>query len=149
LLEKLSVNSGWSDQVKLQIKHSGLLRHARLLTYTEDDPNQWDHAAEMIETIIDEDPQKAFAPNVNLVILDIHIASGEFATAQFLAERLQHLQLNDYDRAEILKRQVITSCGLKDLDKARAAYAGLSKDYPLNPALAEAKQAIMQTFGNQ
>jgi len=149
LLDKLAGASGASDGAKLQIKHSGLLRHARLLTEVEDDPNQWDHAAAMIETIIAEDPSKAFAPNVNLVALDVHLAAGEFAAAMFLAERLQHLQLNDYDRAEILTRQVIASCGLKDLDKARAAYASLSKDYPRSPAISEAKQAIMQTFGNQ
>lgn len=149
LLDRAAGASGASDQVKSQIKHSGLLRHARFLAETRDDPNQWDHAVAMIETIIEEDPAKAFAPNVNLVTLDIHLAAGQFAAALFLAERLAHLQLNDYDRAEILTRQVIASCGLKDLDKARSTYASLSKDYPNSPMISEAKQAIMQTFGNQ
>ena len=86
---------------------------------------------------------------VNLVALDIHLARKEFEPALYLAERLQHLQLNDYDRAEILTRHVVASCGLKDLDRARSGYAKLSRDYPYSPALSEAKKAIMQTFGQQ
>ncbi|UCE47140.1 MAG: hypothetical protein JSW47_16220, partial [Phycisphaerales bacterium] len=147
LLGRLAGASDASGQVKQQIKHSGLLRHARLLADIDDDPNQWDHAVGMIDTIIAEDPAKAFAPNVNLVILDIHLAAKEFRAALYLAERLGHLQLNDYDRAEILTRHVVASCGLKDLDKARSAYARLSRDYPYSPALSDAKKAIMQTFG--
>jgi len=149
LIGKLAGDSDVSGKVKREIKHSGLIRHARLLAQTQDDPNELDHAAAMIETIIAEDPAKVFAPNVNLVTLDVHLATGEFAAAMYLAERLQHLRLNDYDRAEILTRQVIASCGLKDLDAARAVYARLSSDYPRSPALSEAKKAIMQTFGRQ
>jgi hypothetical protein len=148
LIDGLAGAAGVPDQVKLQIKHSGLLRHAKLLAETQDDPNQWDHAAAMVETVVSEDPAKAFSPNVNLVTLDIHLAAGEFAAALYLAERLQHLQLNDYDRAEVLKRKVMASCGLKDLGRARSAYVILTKDYPRSPAISEAKQAIMQTFGN-
>ncbi len=149
LIDKLSRASDASDRVSSEVKHSGLLRHARLLAETQDDPNQWDHAAAMIQTIIAEDPSKAFSPNVNLVSLDIHLAAGEFAAALYLAERLQNLQLNDYDRAEVLKRKVMASCGLGDLDRARSAYVILSKDYPRSPAISEAKQAIMQTFGKR
>jgi len=149
LLARLGGASDPAARVKQAIKHSGLIRHARLLAEIEDDPNQLDHAAEMIETIITEDPEKIFAPNVNLVVIDIHLARYEFEPALYLAERLQHLQLNDYDRAEILTRQVIASCGLKDLERARTGYAKLSKDYPHSPALSEAKKAIMQTFGKQ
>jgi hypothetical protein len=57
--------------------------------------------------------------------------------------------LNDYDRAEVLTRQVVASCGLKDVEKARSVYAQLSRDYPYSPAIADAKNAIMQTFGRQ
>ncbi|MHC4567407.1 MAG: PKD domain-containing protein, partial [Planctomycetota bacterium] len=134
---------------EIKIKHSGMIRHARLLAETEDDPNELDHASAMIETLIAEDAAKVFSPNVNLVALDIHLARREFEPALYLAERLQHLQLNDYDRAEILTRHVVASCGLKDLDRARTGYAKLSKDYPYSPALSDAKKAIMQTFGQR
>ncbi|MEA3225998.1 MAG: hypothetical protein U9Q07_08610, partial [Planctomycetota bacterium] len=149
LIQKFSGYSADSGKVKQEIKHSGLIRRARLLAETQDDPNQWNHATTMIETIIAEDPAKVFAPNVNLVKLDIHLARKEFAAALHLTERLRHLRLNDYDRAEILTRQVIASCGMKDFDKARNVYAQLSKDYPYSPVIAKAKKAIMQTFGRQ
>ncbi len=149
LIQKFSGSSPASGKVKQQIKHAGLVRRARLLAEMQDDPNQWDHAATLIEAIIAEDPTKVFAPNVNLVKLDINLARKEFAAALHLSERLGHLQLNDYDRAEVLTRQVVASCGMKDLDKARSVYAQLSKDYPYSPAIAQAKRAIMQTFGQR
>ncbi|MBL7185647.1 MAG: PKD domain-containing protein [Phycisphaerae bacterium] len=149
LIQKFAGSAAASDKVRQQIKHSGLVRRARLLAETQNDPNQWDNAMTMIETIVAEAPAKTFAPNVNLVKLDIYLARKEFAAAMHLTERLRHLQLNDYDRAEVLARQVIASCGLKDMDKARSVYAQLSKDYAYSPALAEAKKAIMQTFGRQ
>ena len=149
LIDKLGGTSDPSGRVKQAIKHSGLIRHARLLAEIEDDPNQLDHASAMIETMITEDAEKVFAPNVNLVVIDIHLARDEFEPALYLAERLQHLQLNDYDRAEILTRHVVASCGLRDLERARSTYAKLSKDYPHSPALSDAKKAIMQTFGRQ
>jgi tetratricopeptide (TPR) repeat protein len=149
LIQKSATSQAASGKAKQQIKHSGLVRRARLLAGTRDDPNQWDHAATMIETVISEDPAKVFAPAVNIVKLDIYLAREDFAAAMYLTERLRHLQLNDYDRAEILTRQVIASCGLKDMDKARSVYAQLSKEYPYSPAIAQAKKAIMQTFGKQ
>ncbi len=149
LIQKFSGSDAASDKIKQQIKHSGLVRRARLLAGMQDDPNQWDNAMEMIETIVAEAPAKAFAPNVNLVRLDVYLARKQFVAATHLAERLRHLQLNDYDRAEVLTRQVVASCGLKDMDKARSVYAQLSRDHPYSPAIAEAKNAIMQTFGRQ
>jgi tetratricopeptide (TPR) repeat protein len=149
LVRKLAESSDVAGSVKRQIKHSGMVRHARLLAETRDDPNQLDHAAAMIEMIIAEDPAKVFAPNVNLVALDIHLARKEFEPALYLADRLGHLQLNDYDRAEILTRHVVASCGMKDLERARSGYARLSKDYPYIPAVSQAKKAIMETFGRQ
>ncbi len=44
---------------------------------------------------------------------------------------------------------VIASCGLKDLEKAKAVYAQLSNDYPYSPATEMAKQAIIQAIGRQ
>ena len=149
LIQKFSGSPAVSGKVKQQIKHSGLVRRARLLAEMQDDPNQWDHAMTMIETILAEAPAKTFAPNVNLVKLDIYLARKEFAAAMHLTVRLRHLQLNDYDRAEVLTRQVIASCGLKDMDKARSVYTQLSREHPYSPAIAEAKNAIMQTFGRQ
>lgn len=147
LVGQLAENSDASSELKRRIKHAGLLRHARLLAEVQDDPNQWDHALGMIETVIEEDPLKLFSPNLNLVVLDVRLATKQFQAALYLAERVRHLKLNDYDRAEILTRQVVASCGLKDLDKARSVYTQLSGDYPYSPAVSEAKKAIMQTFG--
>jgi TolA-binding protein len=44
---------------------------------------------------------------------------------------------------------LIASCGLKDLEKAKAVYAQLIKDYPYSPATEKAKQAIIQALGQQ
>jgi hypothetical protein len=84
---------------------------------------------------------------VNLVKLDVHLVRGEFQAAFHLTERLKNLQLSDYDIAEVLARQVIASCGLKDVQKAKSVYAQLSKDYPSSPATDQAKKAIIQALG--
>jgi len=149
LVQQLETPPDAAEKVKHQIKHAGLARHARLLAQDKNDPTQLDHAAANIQTIVAEDPPKAFAPNINLIKLDIFLAAGEFQAAFHLAERLKNLQLNDYDMADILARQVIASCGLKNLEKAKAVYAQLSKDYPNSPATDRAKQAIIQAAGRQ
>jgi hypothetical protein len=125
------------------------LRHARVLAESKNDPNQLDQAMANLEMASAEDPVKILSPNLNLIKLDIHLARGEFRAAFHLTERLRHLQLNDYDIAEVLARQVVASCGMKDIEKAKSVYAQLSKDYPYSPALAQAKQAIIQTVGRQ
>ena len=50
------------------------------------------------------------------------------------------------DIAEVLARQVVASCGVKDIEKAKSVYAQLSRDYPYSPALAQAKQALLQAL---
>ena len=60
-----------------------------------------------------------------------------------------NLQLSDYDIAEVLARQVIALCGLKDLERAKAVYAQLSSDYRYSPATEKAKEAIIQAIGQQ
>ena len=149
LVEQLSASSNSAGKTKLKVKHAGLIRHARILTENQTDPNQLDYAMANIETVVAEDPAKIFSPGVNLVKLDIHLARAEFQAAFHLTERLKNLQLSDYDIAEVLARQVIASCGLKDLQKAKAVYAQLSKDYPYNPATEKAKQAIIKAIGQQ
>jgi hypothetical protein len=59
------------------------------------------------------------------------------------------LQLKDYDIAQILARQVIALCGMKDLNKAKSTYTQLNRDYSYSPALAQARQAIIQAVGQQ
>jgi tetratricopeptide (TPR) repeat protein len=149
LIEQFSSSSSTADKTKLKVKHAGLIRHARVLAESQTDPNQLDFAMENIETVVTEDPAKIFSPGVNLVKLDIHLARAEFHAAFHLTEQLKNLQLSDYDIAEVLTRQVIASCGQKNLDKAKAVYAQLSKDYPYNPATEKAKQAIIQALGRQ
>jgi len=59
------------------------------------------------------------------------------------------LQLNDYDIAQVLARQVVALCGLKELTKAKSTYAHLKKEYPSSPAIAQARQAIIQAVEQQ
>jgi len=146
LLASLGAAANPSDRAKQQIKHAGLLRHARVLAQSKNDPNQLDQAMANLEMVIAEDPVQILSPGLNLIKLDIHLARGEFRAAFHLAERLKNLQLNDYDIAEVLARQVAASCGMKDIEKAKSVYAQLSKDYPYSPALAQAKQALLQAL---
>jgi len=147
LIQQLNASSQSANKVNQEIKHSGLMRHARLLAENQDDPNQLDYAMANIETIITEDPLKVISPTINLIKLDIYLARKEFQVAFYLTERLEELQLNGYDRAQILSHQVMATCGMKDMEKAKSIYAQLSNDYPYSPAVAEAKKAIIQTFG--
>ena len=149
LVEQLSATSNSAGKTNLKVKHAGLLRHARILAENQNDPNQLDYAMANIETVIAEDPAKIFSPGANLVKLDIHLARAEFQAAFHLTERLKNLLLSDYDIAEVLARQVIASCGLKDLQKAKSVYAQLSKNYPYSPATEKAKQAIIKAIGRQ
>ena len=149
LVEQLSALSNSADKANLKVKHTGLIRHARVLAENQDDPNQLDYAMANIETVVAEDPAKIFSPGLNLVKLDIHLARAEFQAVFHLTERLKNLQLSDYDIAEVLARQVFASCGLKNVEKAKAVYAQLSNDYPYNPATEKAKQAIIQAIGRQ
>ena len=149
LVQRLSASSDPADKVNQELKHAGLTRHARILAENRDDPAQLDYAKANIETILAEDPAKAFTPSVNLIRLDIYLAASEFQAAFHLAERLRNLQLNDYDMADIRARQVIALCGMKDMENAKSVYAQLSRDYPYSPATDQAKQAIIQAFGRQ
>jgi len=147
LVQALATPTNPPDRARQQIKHAGLIRHARVLTQSKNDPNQLDFAMADIETVVAEDPMQIFSPGVNLVKLDVHLARGEFQAAFYLTERLKNLQLSDYDIAEVLARQVIALCGLKDVQRAKSIYAQLSKDYPSSPATDQAKQALLQTLG--
>jgi len=147
LVEQLSASSNSAGKTNLKVKHAGLIRHARVLAENQNDPNQLDYAMANIEMVVAEDPAKIFSPGVNLVKLDIHLARAEFQAAFHLTERLMNLQLSDYDIAEVLARQVFASCGMKNIEKAKAVYAQLSNDYPYSPATDQAKQAIIQALG--
>ncbi len=149
LVQSLGGSSNPADAAKQRIKHAGLIRHARFLAGIKDDPNQLDHAMANLETVIAEDPMKVFSPVMNLIKLDMHLARDEFQAAFHLTERLKLLQLNDYDIAQVLARQVVALCGLKDMNKAKSTYAQLNKDHLFSPAVAQARQAIIQAVGQQ
>jgi hypothetical protein len=57
--------------------------------------------------------------------------------------------LNDYDIAQVLSRQVIALCGMKELNKAKSTYAQLNKDYPYSTAITQARQAIIHSVGQK
>jgi len=127
-----------------EIKDVGLLRHARLLAEHSDDPVQLDYAMEKIEAVLANDPLKMLMPNLNLVRLDIHLARKEHQIAFHLAERVNQLDLNNYYRLEVFVRQVKALCGIKAMERAKAIYEAVAKDYPYSPAVAEAKKAIVE-----
>ena len=62
-------------------------------------------------------------------------------------------------RQRLSPRNVITRCGdsqfavlvpgLEDIEKAKAVYGRLNKDYPYSPATEKARQAIIQAIGRQ
>jgi tetratricopeptide (TPR) repeat protein len=149
LVQSLGGSSNAADAAKQHIKHAGLMRHARFLIGIKDDPNQLDHAMANLETVIAEDPMKVFSPVLNLIKLDVHLARDEFQAAFHLTERLRQLQLNDYDIAQILSRQVVALCGMKELNRAKSTYAQLNKDYPYSSAITQARQAIIQAVGKK
>jgi NPCBM/NEW2 domain/PKD domain len=146
LVRPLAESSNPAEKIKQQIKHAGLIRHARVLAQSTNDPNQLDYAMTDIETVFAEDPMAIFSPGVNLVKLDVHLVRGEFRAALYLTERLKNLQLSDFDLAEVLARQVVVLCGLKNTEKAKAVYVQLSKDYPSSPATDRAKQALLHAL---
>jgi hypothetical protein len=127
-----------------EVKHTGMLRHARLLAEAKDDPVQLDYAMEEIETILAEDPVKMLMPSLNLVRLDVHLARGEHLIAFHLAQRLSKLELSNNYQLEVLVRQVRALCGIKAVEQAKVIYQTMVENYPYSPAVAEAKKAIVE-----
>ena len=130
---------------KQQVKDVGMLRHARQLADSTDDPEQLDYAMENIEKIIAEDPVKLLMPNLNLIKLDVYLARKEYLIAFYLAERLNKLELSNYYRSQMLVRQVKALCGIEAVEQAKAIYETMTSNYPYSPAVAEAKKAIVET----
>jgi outer membrane protein assembly factor BamD (BamD/ComL family) len=122
-----------------------MLRHARQLADSTDDPEQLDYAMENIEKIITEDPAKLLLPNLNLIRLDVHLARKEYLIAFYLAERLNKLELSNYYRSQMLVRQIKALCGIEAVEQAKVIYETMMSDYPYSPAVAEAKKAIVET----
>ena len=122
-----------------------MLRHARQLADSTDEPEQLDYAMENIEKIIAEDPVKLLMPNLNLIRLDVHLARKEYSIAFYLAERLNKLELSNYYRSQILVRQVKALCGTEAVEQAKVIYETMMSHYPYSPAVAEAKKAIVET----
>ncbi|MFB0552261.1 MAG: NPCBM/NEW2 domain-containing protein [Phycisphaerae bacterium] len=145
ILQNLRVGSEQADNIKQQVKDVGRLRAARQLADSTDDPEQLDYAMEKIEEIIANDPVKLLMPNLNLIKLDVHLARKEYPVAFYLAERLNKLDLSNYDRSEVLVRQIKALCGIKAVEKAKVIYETIETDYPYSPAVAEARKAIVET----
>ena len=130
---------------KQQVKDVGMLRHARQLADSIDEPEQLDYAMENIEKIIVEDPVKLLMPNLNLIRLDVHLARKEYLIAFYLAERLSKLELSNYYRSQMLVRQIKALCGTEAVEQAKVIYETMMSHYPYSPAVAEAKKAIVET----
>jgi len=134
-----------ADSIKQEVKDVGMLRHARQLADSTNDPEQLDYAMEKIEEIVANDPLKLLMPNLNLIKLDVHLAREEYLIAFYLAERLNKLELSNYYRSQILGRQIKALCGIKAVDQAKVIYETMATDYPYSPAVAEAKKVIIET----
>jgi hypothetical protein len=133
------------DVNKQEVKHIGLLRHARQLADNTNDSEQLDYAMRNIEKILAEEPAKFLMPNLNLIRLDVHLARKEYHIAFYLAERLNKLELSNYYRSQILVRAVKALCGIEAVEQAKEIYETMTKDYPYSPAVAEARKAIVET----
>jgi len=130
---------------KQQVKDVGMLRHARQLADSIDEPEQLDYAMGNIEKIIAADPVKLLMPNLNLIKLDVHLARKEYLIAFYLAERLNKLELSNYYRSQMLVRQIKALCGTEAVEQAKVIYETMMSHYPYSPAVAEAKKAIVET----
>lgn len=130
-----------------EVKHTGLLRHARQLVQEKDDFQQLEYALEEIEKILAEDPLKTFWPNLNLVKLDVHLARQEYRIAFYLCERLEQMELAEQYQPEVLLRKVQALAGMGDLEQARKTYETLKREYPYSPVIADARKAILEMAG--
>jgi len=145
ILQNLRAGSEQSNKTSQDVKYVGLLRHARQLADSTDDPEQLDYAMEKIEEIIADDPVKLLMPNLNLIKLDVYLARKEYLIAFYLAERLNKLELSNYYRSQMLVRQVKALCGIRDVEQAKVIYETIATNYPYSPAVAEAKKVIIET----
>jgi len=145
ILQNLRAGSEQNNSIKQEVKDVGLLRHARQLADSTDDPEQLDYAMEKIEEIIANDPVQLLMPNLNLIKLDVHLARKEYLIAFYLAERLNKLELSNYYRSEVLVRQIKALCSISAVEQAKVIYETMMKDYPYSPAVAEAKKVIIET----
>jgi len=145
ILQNLRAGSEQPDSIKQEVKDVGLLRHARQLADSTDDPEQLDYAMEKVEVIIADDPVTLLMPNLNLIKLDVHLARKEYLIAFYLAERLNKLDLSNYHRSQILVRQIKALCAIRAVDQAKVIYETMMTDYPYSPAVAEAKKVIIET----
>lgn len=143
-LGDIGAGSEQTSGTKQQLRHMGMLRHARLLAENSDDPVQLDYAMEEVETVLAQDPAQILTPTLNLVRLDIHLARKEYRIAFHLAERLRRLDFSDYYRLETLLRQVKALCGMKAIEQAKALGETMAREYPYSPAVAETKKAIIE-----
>jgi len=144
ILQNMSESSKQQNKTKQEIGHMGMLRHARLLAEDKDDPVQLDYAMEKIEAVLAQEPMKVLMPSLNLIRLDVHLARREYLIAFHLAERLNKLELSNYDRLEVLVLQVKALCGIKAVEQAKVIYETVTQDYPYSPAVVEAKKAIVE-----
>lgn len=135
------------DEGIRNIRHLGLLRRSRQIVENGQEPDQLEYALENIDTIVREAPLRLLWPSLNLVRLDIYLARREYFYALRLCERLDRLELNEQERAEVMARQVETLCGMRNMEEARTVYEKITKDYPYSFAVSRARKAIVEAAG--
>jgi DNA-binding ferritin-like protein len=64
--------------------------------------------------------------------------------AHHLAERLVHLDLSPYDRAQVLVRHVRALCALSDVSSAQKILEELTRIYPNSEPAARARAMVVE-----
>ena len=137
------------NEKTLDIRHLGMLRHARQMVENKEAPQQLQYAGDNIETIVTEDPMKLLWPSLHLIRLDIYLAQKEYLIALNLSDYLIKLELSEQDRAETLARRVEALCGMRKLDQAKTVYDDIMENYPFSAAVNRAKKAIVKAVSSR
>ncbi|MCU0915403.1 MAG: NPCBM/NEW2 domain-containing protein [Planctomycetes bacterium] len=146
------------DAKRQELRHAGLLHEAQSLVNVarlaqpksaiQDPPSDrlapLDTAMDNLQTILNEDPQQVLSPGWNRVRLDIHLGRGEYRMARSLAERLAHLEMTPYDRAEVLVRHVEVLCALGEPDAARKVWEDLTRVFPNSEHVSQARATLVE-----
>ncbi|MFT5129674.1 MAG: hypothetical protein ACI8W8_003299, partial [Rhodothermales bacterium] len=142
LLRKLTPDRPLAEQTRADLKLRGVLRHARSLADSQDDPVQLQHAMGKLHWVTREAPLQAISPELNQVMMEIQLARQEYAPVWVRSGYLLKLNLSELVRPKILALQIRALAGMGSLDEAKKAFVLLASQYPYSPAVTDAKRAL-------
>jgi hypothetical protein len=141
-LQKLTSDRPLGEQTRADLKLRGVLRHARSLAESQDDPVQLQHAMDKLDWITQEAPLQAISPELNQVLMEIQLARQEYAPVWVRSGYLLKLNLSELVRPKILALQVRALAGMGSRKEAFKVLALLTSQYPYSPAVTDAKRAL-------